>query len=135
MATPLNAFKTRTWSLRDSDASQGVLVYNTPPGITAIILMAQIANVDEQERTIPMTVLHKDTGSGVETPLVTEFPVRKNDAVSPLTGKLIIQENNQLWAYSHSINRPPQAPGAPGVGDTDDSLKLTLSLLESLNDG
>jgi len=134
MATPLNAFKTKTWSLRDSDASQGVLVYNTPPGITAIILMAQVSNVDTQDRTVPVTVIHKDTSTGVETPLIKEYPVRKNDAFSPLTGKLIIQEGNQLWAYSHSIVRPFQAPGSPGVGDTDDGLQLTLSLLESLNE-
>ena len=51
MATPLNAFKTKTWSLRDSDASQGKLVYNSPPGVTAIVLMAQVANYDSDERT------------------------------------------------------------------------------------
>jgi hypothetical protein len=131
MATPLNAFKTRTWSLRDSDASQGKLIYNVPSGITAIILMAQITNVDPTGRTVPFTFIHKDVGTGVETPLLKEFPVQARDAVSPLTGKLIIQEGNQIIAYSHSIQT--RNPGPPGVGDTDDSLKLTLSLLESLN--
>ena len=131
MATPLNSFKTRTWTLRDSDASQGKLVYTVPAGVTAIILMAQIANEDSVNRTVPFTFIHKDVGTGIETPLVRKLSVQSNDAVSPLTGKLIIQEGNQIMAYSHSlVNR--QA-GPPGVGDTDDSLKLTLSLLESLN--
>lgn len=131
MATPLNAFKTRTWSLRDSDASQGKLVYTVPAGVTSIVLMAQIANADSADRTVQFSFIHKDVGTGIETPLVRQASVRANDAVSPLTGKLIIQEGNQILAYSHS--RDFRDPGPPGVGDTDDSLKLTLSLLESLN--
>lgn len=132
MATPLNAFKTKVWSLRDSDAAQGKLVYNTPPNVTAIILGAQISNVDS-DRTVEFSFIHKDVGTGEETPLVNKFPVRVNDAVSPLVGKLVIQEGNQIFAYSHSTTPANRQPGPPGVGDTDDSLKLVLSLLESLN--
>lgn len=131
MATPLNAFKTRTWSLRDSDASQGKLIYTVPAGVTSIVLMAQISNVDSADRSVPFTFIHKDVGTGIETPLVNRLPVQPNDAVSPLTGKLIIQEGNQIMAYSHSLLS--RQAGPPGKGDTDDSLKLTLSLLESLN--
>jgi len=131
VATPLNSFKTRIWSLRDSDAAQGKLVYTVPAGVTSIILMSQIANDDDAGRTVPFTFIHKDVGTGTETPLVREYPVQANDAVSPLTGKLIVQEGNQIMAYSHSL--VSRTPGPPGVGDTDDSLKLTLSLLESLN--
>lgn len=132
MATPLNAFKTKVWTLRDSAATQGKLVYSTPPGVTAIILMAQISNVDSADRTTQFSFIHKDVGTGQETPLVQKFPVRKNDAVSPLTGKLIIQEGNQLLTYVHKINTRSDAGGI-GTNDADDSLKLTLSLLESLN--
>lgn len=131
MATPLNAFKTKVWSLRDSDAAQGKLVYNTPPDVTAILLGAQVSNVDSDGRTVRFSFVHKDVGTGEETPLVDAFPVRKNDAASPLVGKLIIQEGNQIFAYSHSISN--RQPGPPGIGDTDDSLKLVISLLESLN--
>ena len=133
MATPLNAFKTKVWSLRDSDAAQGKLVYNTPPNVTAIILGAQISNVDSADRTVSFSFVHKDVGTGEETPLVEKFPVRLNDAVSPLVGKLIVQEGNQIFAYSHSTTPDARQPGPPGVGNTDDSLKLVLSLLESLN--
>lgn len=131
MATPLNSFKTRVWSLRDSDAAQGKLVYTVPAGYTAIVLMAQVANEDADARTVRFSFIHKDVGTGQETPLVREAACRSKDAVTPLTGKLIIQEGNQILAYSHSITS--RTPGPPGVGDTDDSLKLTLSLLESLN--
>ncbi len=131
MATPLNAFKTKVWSLRDSDASQGKLVYTVPSGITAIVLMAQIANVDSDGRAVEFSFVNKDVGTGIETPLVQKYGVLPNDAVTPLTGKLIIQEGNQILAYSHSVGA--RQPGPPGIGDTDDSLKLTLSFLESLN--
>ena len=132
MATPLNAFKTKVWSLRDSDAAQGKLIYNTPPGVTAIVLQAQVSNVDTAERTCRYSFVHKDVGTGEETPLVQKFPVRKEDAASPLTGKLIVQEGNQILAYIHAINTRTEVGGV-GFTDADDSLKLTLSLLESLN--
>jgi hypothetical protein len=132
MATPLNAFKTKVWTLRDSAAAQGKLVYNTPPGYTSIVLMAQVANVDSADRTTSFSFLHKDVGTGTETPLVNEFPVRPNDAVSPLTGKMVVQEGNQIFAYVHKKVWRSDAGGV-GSNDADDSLKLTLSLLESLN--
>ena len=134
MATPLNAFKTKVWTLRDSAASQGKLVYNTPPGVTAIVLMAQISNVDSALGfpSTDFTFVHKDVGSGIETPLVKEFPVRQNDAVSPLTGKLIIQEGNQIYAFCHKRISRSDAGGV-GTNDGDDNLNLTLSFLESLN--
>ena len=132
MATPLNAFKTKTFSLRDSDTDTGKVVYSTPPGVTAIILMAQIANVDSADRTCSFSFIMKDTSSGFESTLVKKFPVRKNDAASPLTGKLIVQENNQLFAYVHKDQWRGEVDGVI-TSDTTDSLKLTLSLLESLN--
>lgn len=133
MATPLNAFKTKVWTLRDSAAAQGKLVYNTPPGVTAIVLMAQISNVDSDlGATSEFSFIHKDVGTGQETPLVNQFPVRRNDAASPLTGKLIIQEGNQIFAYCHKRVTRSDAGGA-GSNDADDTLNLTLSLLESLN--
>jgi len=133
MATPLNAFKTKVWSLRDSAAAQGKLIYNTPPGVTAIVLMAQVANVDSDGGgTSRFSFIHKDVGTGQETPLVNAFPVRQNDAATPLTGKLIIQEGNQIYGYCHPRVTRSDAGGA-GSNDADDTLNLTLSLLESLN--
>ena len=49
--------------------------------------------------------------------LVKEFGVQSNDAVSPLTGKLVVQEGNQIAIWA----------------DQADKLELTLSFLESLN--
>jgi hypothetical protein len=119
VATPLNSFKTRTWSLRDSDDAQGKLVYTAPSGITGIILMAQIANVGDS--ATGATFIHRDVGTGTETPLVEDYIIQPKDAAGVLTGRLIVQENNQIQAYSEG-----------GTG-RNDNLKLTLSFLESLN--
>jgi len=119
VATPLNSFKTRTWTLRDSDDAQGTLIYTTPSGITGIILMAQVSNVGDS--ATGATFIHRDVGTGTETPLVKDFIIQPNDAAGLLTGRLIVQENNQIKAYSH------------GGVTKNDNLKLTLSFLESLN--
>lgn len=129
MATPLNVFKTTTKSLADSDADFGVqgtdkFVYRAPPGVTAIVLMAQVANIDSADRTVGTTFIHKDVGTQVETKLVNNFAIQTNDAAGVLTGKLIVQENNEILAYTHRFN---------GTEDTNNSLLLTLSYLESLN--
>jgi hypothetical protein len=55
---------------------------------------------------------------------VNNFAIQANDASGVLTGKLIVQENNEILAYTHRYN---------GTDDTNNSLVLTLSYLESLN--
>jgi hypothetical protein len=129
MATPLNVFKTTTKTLSDSDENFGALgtepfVYRTPAGVTSIVLMAQVANIDPTDRTVGVTFIHKDVGTQVETKLVNNFAIQANDASGVLTGKLIVQENNEILAYTHRYN---------GTDDTNNSLVLTLSYLESLN--
>lgn len=119
MATPLNSFKTKTWTLRDSADPQGTLVYTAPSGVTGIVLMAQIANVSDT--TTGASFVHRDVGTGTETHLVKDFQIVSQDASGVLTGRLIVQENNQIKAYSH---------GGPV---NDNNLVLTLSYLESLN--
>jgi hypothetical protein len=48
MATPLNTFKSTLLTIQGKDLFTGDsdVVYQTPNGITAIVLMAQVANVD-----------------------------------------------------------------------------------------
>lgn len=124
MANPLNTFKTKTASLRDSDNTVGA-VYNAPTGYTGIILMAQVANVGDSE--VGVSLIHRDVGTGTRTPLVQNYKIQPEDAAGLLTGRLIVQENNQVIVYSH---RP--ATGGD-IYRYDDKLQLTLSFLESLN--
>jgi hypothetical protein len=123
---PLNVFKTKTAILTTSSVAR---VYTAPVGVTAIILMANAANVDlTNNRSVTfahfrnLPVLPDTQGNGGQagntvTEQVLQFIVPPNDAGSLLSGKLIIEALDSIIAYS-------DAPGA---------IKLTLSILETAN--
>jgi hypothetical protein len=111
MATPLNIFTTITYSITNSNA----VVYTAPVGFTGIILMAQIANITSGNETV--TFSHYDTSATAETELVKDFTIPGNDAGSVLTGKLVLETGDSVKASA----------------STGSALKLTLSVLESLN--
>lgn len=122
MAIPLNEFKTRTAKLvskpvggftGDSD-----VIYTTPNGITAIVLMAQAANTSETN-IHNVTFQHYDTTSGVATSLVRNFEVQPNDAAGLITGKLIVEQNNQIRAFTED--------------QADSDVQLVFSFLQALN--
>ena len=111
MATPLNTFKTVTVGLTTSDQ----IIYTAPTGITAIILMAQVANVDASNSA---NVTFAITGTdSTFTELVKNFTIPVQDAATLLTGKLVVEAGCTLHASASANNR----------------LKITLSVLESLN--
>lgn len=117
MAIPLNVFKTTTQILKkgpfiaDSD-----IVYAVPNGITTIVLMAQVANTtDDSAHTV--TLSHYNVTTDIETEAVRNFVVEPNDAAGLVTGKMIVEQNNQIRASASVENK----------------MKLILSYLESLN--
>ncbi len=111
MATPLNTFKTVTVALTTNDS----VVYTAPNGITSIILMAQVANIDATNNA---DITFAITGSdSTYTELVKGYTVPIKDAAALLTGKLVVEQNCTLHAFASANSR----------------LKLTLSVLESLN--
>lgn len=123
---PLNVFKTKTAVLTTSTTNR---VYTAPVGVTAIVLMANAANVDvTQTRLVSfahyrnLPVLADTQGNGgqagnVITEQVLKFPIPPNDAAGLLSGKIIIEQLDSLIAYS----------------DADGAIKLTLSILETAN--
>ena len=110
MATQINTFKTVTANVTTVDT----LVYTAPLGITAIILMAQCANVTGNNHNVSFNHV---TNTGVRTELLKNYSVLKRDAVGLLTGKLIVEQNNSVEIAASSNN----------------ALKLTMSVLESTN--
>lgn len=111
MATPLNVFKTVTKDITTSNE----VVYTAPTGVTAIVLMAQVSNVTTG--TADVTFAHYDTDTTTETELVKELDIPANDATSVTTGKLVIEEGDSVKVQASA----------------NSALKLTMSILESLN--
>lgn len=123
---PLNTFKTKTSILTTGTTTR---VYTAPVGTTAIILMANAANVDLTDtrlvsfahyRNLP--VLPDTQGNGGQagntiTEQVLKFAIPPNDAASLLSGKLIVESLDSIVAYS----------------DAEGAIKLTLSVLETAN--
>jgi hypothetical protein len=109
MASQINTFRTVTANV----TTENTLVYTAPFGITAIILMAQCANITGNNYNVSFS----HVASGNRTELVKNYKVLKNDAVNLLTGELIVEQNNSVEIVASSNN----------------SLKLTMSVLESTN--
>ena len=110
MASQINTFKTVTANVNTTSS----IVYTAPGGITAIILMAQCTNITTNNHNVSFNHV---SSTGTRTELLKNYPVLKNDAVGLLTGKLIVEQNNSVEIAASS----------------DNSLKLTMSVLESTN--
>lgn len=122
---PLNKFLTKTAILTTNSTST---VYTAPIGVTAIVLMAQVSNLDTSTHYVTFehyrykTILADAQGFGGQpgnTPsiLVNQFPIPANDAGSPLSGKLIIEELDSIRAYA----------------DTTGTMQLVMSILQTAN--
>lgn len=122
---PLNKFLTKTALLTTSSTNT---VYTSPIGVTSIVLMAQVANLTTETHTVSFehyrykTVLPDAQGFGGQsgnTPsmLVKDFAIPANDAGTPLSGKLIIEELDSVRAYA----------------DTTGTMQLVLSVLQTAN--
>lgn len=121
MAIPLNTFKTTTAVIPEEPpggfTGDSDVIYVVPSGITAIVLMAQVANLDSAEHTV--TFSHYDRDAALTTELVKDFPILPKDAAGLITGKLIVEETNRV-----------RCGASTGSGN---NMKLVLSYLESLN--
>lgn len=123
---PLNTFKTKTKIL---DTATSSTVYVAPIGVTAIVLMAQVANVDPSAnhsitfshhrrfRVLPDAQGNNGQDPNITTELVKNFVVPPADSASLITGKMILESQDSIRAYA----------------DAADSMKLVLSILETAN--
>jgi hypothetical protein len=122
---PLNTFKTKTAVLSTVTTAT---IYTAPIGVTAIILMAQVANLSTATHTVTfahyrnLPVLPDSQGNGAQssdttTELIKDFGIPSNDSASMLTGKMIIESLDSIKAHASEEN----------------VLKITLSILETAN--
>ena len=122
---PLNTFKTKTKIL---DTNTTASVYVAPIGVTSIILMAQVSNVDSIDHTVTFShyrrfrVLPDAQGNNSQDPditteLVAGYDIPPNDSASLITGKMILESQDSIRAYA----------------DSTGTCKLVLSILETAN--
>lgn len=111
MATPLNVFRTVTAEVTTDDE----IIYTTPTGNTSIVLMAQVANITSTPATVSFA--HFNDITNISTELVKDLEIPGNDATSVITGKLIVEQGSSVRIQ----------------GSADNTFKLTMSVLESLN--
>ena len=105
----VNIFKNITANLTTS----GSTIYTTPAGYSGIVLMAQLSNITTGTVASSMFVQK----GGNRTSLVTDFDIPGNDAAGALSGKLVLEPGQSLFASSAA----------------NASIQLTLSILESQN--
>lgn len=105
----INVFKNITANL----TTTGDTVYTAPAGYSGIVLMAQMSNITSGTVDISMFV---QKGAAL-TSLVTDFEIPGNDAAGVLSGKLVLEAGDEIFASA----------GA------NSSVQLTLSILESQN--
>lgn len=113
MATSLNRFKSFHSTLTTTEQ----IVYSTPANYTAVVILAQAANVSSTSGA-EVTFMSRDGDSSVDTELVDSFVVAPNDAAGLLTGKYVLEEGNSLVALSN----------------TNSVIKMSISVLETLNE-
>jgi len=108
MPGALNNFRTTLADLTTTTTT----VYTPPLGYSTVVLLAQVANNGVATVEISASVLR----SGNSTSLINEAQLPANDAISVLTGRLILNLGDQLQ-FKSSDNT---------------SAQLTLSYLETL---
>jgi len=135
---PLNKFLTKTSKLTTStsyfqyngDKPTTSTVYTAPIGTTAIVLMAQVANITTQTQSCSFLhhrnrkIRNDAQGNGeqlgnTDSYLVQNFLIPAGDSASVLTGKLILEELDSIRGYSNTT--------------ATSTLQLTLSILETAN--
>lgn len=107
---PLNSFKTTTANVTTSSTT----VYTTPAGVTTVVLLAQVSNIDASE-SVSISANHI-RGSNL-TSIVKNTVIPTTDATNLLLGKLILQTGDSL-----SI-----------IADANNRAQLLLSYLETAN--
>lgn len=112
MAGALNIFKTITANLTTTEST----VYSAVPGYATVVLMAQISNIDSSNTVDVTAGLFRTGNVTTSSVLVKDAVVPTGDAISVLTGRLIMVEGDSFVVQATANNRA----------------QLTLSLLETL---
>ena len=115
--------------MMDTQITKLTKIYTTPPGVTSIVLMAQAANVSDEDiavtfshyRNLPVlsdpSTLNGYQAGDTTTEIVKGFVIPPNDSVTLINGKMIVESFDSIVAFASKAG----------------SLKVTLSILETAN--
>jgi hypothetical protein len=109
-AIPLNTFKTIIANV----ITNANTVYTAPAGVTTVVLMAQVANVNPTQ-TVKVSASHIRGANNTRLIANAQIPIQ--DAASLLMGKLVLEAGD----------------GFSIQADLNDSAELSLSVLETAN--
>lgn len=105
----LNRFQTETLEVSTSEQT----IYTAPVGYTAIVLYAHISNYGIVDSTVTMSHVR----GGTNTEIIKGANVPINDALIPISGKLVLETNDSIKI----------------TASQDNTLKVILSILETAN--
>lgn len=88
MAIAINLFKTVTANV----STVSTEIYTAPTGYTSVVLLAHVSNTSNNT----VTVTSNHVRSTVETNIITAAPLPPNDAMSLLSGKMILQTGDKM---------------------------------------
>lgn len=110
MALKTNVFKT----IAEVVPTSSTLIYTAPTGYSAVLLLAQVANVSTTT-SYDVTLIY--TRGNTNTELFKSFPVPFKDTVNLLQGKLVLESGDKLYLS----------------GSNGSNLKFVASILETIN--
>lgn len=113
MALPLNVYQTITHVA----STNSVGIYTAPVGYSAVILLAQAANVDSGTHTVSFSHKRTSAGVAVTTEILKDFPIQANDTAPLLSGRLVLEPGDSLVLSAND----------------NTSVKFICSILETLN--
>ena len=111
-AVALNTFKT----IRHLVTDQNVGIYTSPIGVASIVLYAQATYVANDGQVKLVTFSHRRPDDDIpDFQIVENGPVIPNDALNLLTGRLVLETNDELVVS----------------GNTTGDVKVVVSILET----
>lgn len=111
-AVALNTFKTIRHLVTDSTVG----IYTAPIGVASIVLYAQATHVTNNEQIYFVNFAHaRPSDDPIDFEIIKDGPVLPNDALNLLTGRLVLETNDELRVS----------------GNTTGNVKVVVSILET----
>jgi len=108
-AIPLNKFRTLTHTL----TTGAVGIYTCPPGVAALVIYGNVANVGSGTSVTSFTAYH--SRSGTDTEILNLGRIPSQDSMSFIEGRLVLEVGDILKIK----------------GDLNNTMKCIISILEN----